>query len=82
MRLTHDGNLLGEITSRADAEAIREKIRGEEFRHGVVSNALDSVLSGSEKHLVYLSPRDRRKAEELAGQIRNAIGEAPHSRQS
>jgi hypothetical protein len=82
LNLTHDGRTLGEVTSRADAESIRETIRGEEFRHGVVSNALDFALSGDERHLVYLSPRDRRKAEELARQIRDAFGEAPHSRQS
>ena len=44
MNLSHDGTMLGEIASRADAEALREAMRGREFRFGVVSNALDFAL--------------------------------------
>lgn len=73
MRLIHDDESLGEITSRADAEALRESIRGNEYRYGIVSNALDFALSGDDRHLVYLSPRDRRKAEELAREIKEAV---------
>jgi hypothetical protein len=69
LKLTHDDELLGEITSRADAEALRESIRGKEYLHGVVSNALDFALSGDDRHLAYLSPRDRKLAAELAAEI-------------
>lgn len=74
MNLTHDDETLGEIRSRADAAAIRESIRGRDFKYGLVSNALDFALTGDERHLVYLSPRDRRKAEELAREIVTAMG--------
>ena len=73
MELRHDSEVLGNLASRRDAEAVRESIRGKEFRYGIVSNALDYALSGDERDLVYLSPRDRRRAEELAKQIREAI---------
>ena len=74
MKLVHEEVSLGEITSRSDAESIRESMRGAEFSYGMVSNALDFALSGDDQCLVYLSPRDRRKAEELARAIREAIG--------
>jgi hypothetical protein len=74
MKLTHDDEALGDVQSRTDAEAIREKIRGSEFRYGIVSNALDFALTGDARHLVYLSPRDRRRAEELAEAIAKVIG--------
>jgi len=41
-----------------------------------VSNALDFALSGDEHHLVYLSPRDRRRAEDLGREIERAISTA------
>jgi len=82
MEITHNDTPLGTIASRSDAETLRESMRGSEFRYGIVSNALDFALSGDERHLVYLSPRDRRRAEELATEIRNAIDETSHSRQS
>jgi hypothetical protein len=69
VNLTHDDETLGEIRSRADAVAVRESIRGREFKYGIVSNALDFALTADERHLVYLSPRDRRRAEDLAREI-------------
>ena len=74
MKLQNDDDTLGEIASREDAEAIRESIRGDEFKYGVASNALDYALSGDERHLVYLSPRDRKRATALAAEIRAAFG--------
>jgi hypothetical protein len=74
VKLTHDDESSGEIHSRGDAETLRESIRGQEYRYGIVSNAIDFALSGDERHLVYLSPRDRRRAEELAREIVAAMG--------
>lgn len=82
MKLLHEGESLGEIASRHDAEAIRESMQGREFRYGVVSNALDFALSGDERHLAYLSPRDRRRAEALAAEVASTFGGSDHSRQS
>jgi len=69
----HGERVLGEITTIDDVRKLREEIRGREYEWGVVSNALDVVIDGSEAPLAYRSPRDRRIAEaEIAG-IRGAI---------
>ncbi|MGK2856928.1 MAG: hypothetical protein ACSLFQ_06960 [Thermoanaerobaculia bacterium] len=65
---------LGEIATLDDVRMLREKIRGHEYQWGVVSNALDVVLGGSNAPLAYLSPRDRRLAEAEIAAIRSAIG--------
>jgi hypothetical protein len=71
--LRHNDQLLGSIASMDDVRRIRDGMRGTEFIYGTLSNALDYVLSGSDSHLAYLSPRDRRAAESVADEIRNAI---------
>ncbi len=69
----HGEIALGEIMTLDDVRRLRDEIRGREYKWGVVSNALDVVIDGSDAPLAYLSPRDRRIAEaEIAG-IRAAI---------
>lgn len=69
----HAERILGEIATFDDVRALRDQIRGREYQWGVVSNALDSVLDGSDAPLAYLSPRDRRAAEAEIAAIRAAI---------
>jgi hypothetical protein len=69
----HGEAVLGEIATLDDARLLREQIRGREYQWGVVSNALDVVLDGSDAPLAYLSPRDRRIAEAEIAAIRAAI---------
>jgi hypothetical protein len=71
----HGERVLGEIATADDARRLREEIRGREYQWGVVSNALDVVLDGSDAPLAYLSPRDRRIAETEIVAIRGAIEE-------
>jgi len=69
----HGERVLGEITTLEDARRLREEVRGREYQWGVVSNALDVVIDGSDAPLAYLSPRDRRIAEAEIAAIRAAI---------
>jgi hypothetical protein len=74
--IRHGERTLGEVTSIDDARRLRDEIRGSEYQWGVISNALDVVLGGSEAPLAYLSPRDRRNAETEIAAIRAAIADA------
>jgi len=69
----HGERVLGEITTIDDVRKLREEIRGREYEWGVVSNALDVVIDGSDGPLAYLSPRDRRTAEAEIAAMRGAI---------
>lgn len=69
----HGERTLGEIVSLDDARRLRDEIRGREYLWGVVSNALDVVIDGSDAPLAYLSPRDRRIAEAEIAAIREAV---------
>ncbi len=67
---------LGKIATLDDARRLREAIRGREYQWGVISNALDVVLGGSDAPLAWLSPHDRRLAEAEIAAIRSAIAGA------
>lgn len=70
----HGDKLLGEISTLDDVRRLREELRGREYQWGVVSNALDAILGGTDAPLAYLSPRDRRVAEAEIAAIREALG--------
>lgn len=73
--ITLGDRTLGTVASLDDARKLRDEIRGREYEWGVLSNALDVVLGGSDAPLAYLSPRDRRVAEAEIAAIRSAITE-------
>ena len=73
IRILHGEFELGEVDSVEDLRAVRESIRGREFKYGIVSNALDFVLTDDDQCLIYLSPRDRKRAEEMAEEIQRHL---------
>ena len=69
----HGDKALGDVATLDDVKRLREEIRGREYQWGVLSNALDVILGGSDAPLAYLSPRDRRIAEAEIAAMRDAL---------